>query len=82
MELYDKWIWTLIEQAKNVSLTDDLLDSVHVSVGKLLRRNSPVFLCVHHDFALMDYLHSKQPSIGLVSNEQDFGKCSLPQYLE
>ena len=82
MKLDNEWIWILIQQAENISLADDLFYSIHVSIGKLFCCDRTVFLCIHHDFALVYYLHSKKPSICLVSNQQDFCKCSLPQNLQ
>ena len=75
-------MWLLIEQAEDVSFTNDLLHPVHVAVSQLLGRDGAVVLSVHHDLVLVYDLHRKELSVDFVPDLQHLGECSLSQNLE
>jgi hypothetical protein len=82
VQLDDEWVWPLIEQAEDVSFTNDLLHPVHVAVSQFLGRDRAIVLRVHHDLVLVYDLHCEQLSVDFVPDLQHLGECSLSQNLE
>ena len=80
MQLDDERVRISIEATEYIPFTNDLLDSIHVSVGELLVVHvAHGVLFFHHYLPFMDNLHRIKATCDLASGEHDLSKGSFTE---